>query len=130
MSSKRMNAPPSSNSCKTERAALGTASSPNERSDIRGQRVVDRSSVPACRSAHAGYLLAFGTAIVAALQLMVNQTMSQPRCNMFRVAEDYIAKRYPFIDLAERHPVTSESNNVWEVRYELPQGTLGFVPVI
>ncbi len=69
-------------------------------------------------------------ATIAALQLMVNQTMSQPECNMFRVAEDYIAKRYPFIDLAERHPVTSESANVWEVRYELPQGTLGFVPVI
>lgn len=71
-----------------------------------------------------------GIVTVAALQLMVNQAMSQPRCNMFRVAEDYIAKRYPFIDLAKRHPVTSESTKVWEVRYELPQGTLGFVPII
>jgi hypothetical protein len=71
-----------------------------------------------------------GIATVAALQLMANQTMSQPKCNMFQVAEDYIAKRYPFIDLAERHPVTSESDNVWEVGYELPRGTLGFVPII
>ena len=69
-------------------------------------------------------------AVVAALQLTVDQTMSQPKCDLLRVAQEYIAKRYPFIDLAERHPVTSESDNVWEVRYELPQGTLGFVPVI
>jgi NTF2 fold immunity protein of polymorphic toxin system component len=61
---------------------------------------------------------------------MVSQTMSQDRCNFFRIAEDYIASRYPFIDLAERHPLTSEVGDVWEVRYELPRGLLGFVPII
>ena len=62
--------------------------------------------------------------------MMVSQAMSQPGCEMRKVAEDYIAKRYPFIDLAERRPVTSEQDHVWEVRYELPQGMLGFVPII
>jgi NTF2 fold immunity protein of polymorphic toxin system component len=61
---------------------------------------------------------------------MMSQAMSQDECNFFRIAEDYIASRYPFIDLAVRHPITSEAAGVWEVRYELPPHMLGFVPVI
>ena len=77
-----------------------------------------------------GKKLLGGIAASAALQLMVNQAMSQPTCNVLKVAEEYIARQYPFINITERHAVTSESANLWEVRYELPEGMLGFVPII
>ena len=68
--------------------------------------------------------------IITSLQLMADQTMPKPGCNIFKVAEDYIAQRFPFIDLRDRHPTASESHDVWKVRYDLPEGTLGFVPIV
>lgn len=70
------------------------------------------------------------TALVTIFPLMVSPTMSQPKCDFLKIAQGLIAKEYPFIDLAHRHPVTSESNTFWEVRYELPPDSLGFVPVV
>jgi hypothetical protein len=71
-----------------------------------------------------------GIAFLAALQPMVNQAMCQPNCDIIKIAEDYIGTRYPFIDLAERHPVTSVADTVWQVAFELPKGALGFVPIV
>ncbi|MEA2991911.1 MAG: hypothetical protein QOD40_831 [Alphaproteobacteria bacterium] len=69
-------------------------------------------------------------AIIAALQLMVNQTMSQPKCDLLRVAQEYIAKRYPSFDPAGQKLVISETENLWELTYELPKGMLGGAPII
>jgi hypothetical protein len=75
-----------------------------------------------------------GTRLILTLamifQLMVSPTMSQPKCDFLNVAQELIARKFPFIDLSYRHPVTSESKNIWQVRYELPPDTLGFVPVV
>jgi hypothetical protein len=72
--------------------------------------------------------------LVTIVQLMASPAMSQPKCDFLKIARDFIAKEYPFIDLhaAYRHPVTSESNTFWEVRYEFPPDwlVLGFVPVV
>lgn len=74
--------------------------------------------------------LPVGIAIVAVLQLMANQTMSQPTCDPLRVAQEYNAKRYPSFDPAGQTLVISETGNLWELTYELPKGTLGGAPVI
>jgi hypothetical protein len=68
--------------------------------------------------------------LVTAFQLMGSPTMSQPKCDFLKIAKDYIVKEYPFIDFVHRHPVTSESNHIRQVRYELPPDWLGFVPVV
>lgn len=69
-------------------------------------------------------------AVVAAFQLMVDQTMSQPNCDTLRVAQEYNAKRYPSFDPAGLKLVISEKGNLWELTYELPKGMLGGAPII
>jgi hypothetical protein len=69
-------------------------------------------------------------AVIATLQLMVNQAMSQPNCDVVKIAESYVRTRYPFIDIADREAVTSATDALWQVTFELPQGALGFVPII
>ena len=56
--------------------------------------------------------------------------MSQPKCDMLRLAREYISKRYPSFDAAGLEPIISESENLWELTYELPRGTLGGAPII
>ena len=56
--------------------------------------------------------------------------MSQPRCDAARIAEEYIAKKYPFFDPNQMKLVISESENHWEVTYQLPENMLGGAPVI
>src|SRR5205823_8048683 len=69
-------------------------------------------------------------AVAATLQLMVNQAMSQPTCDIVKLAEEYIAKQYPSFDPTGMKPVVSETMALWEVTYELPQDMLGGAPII
>lgn len=69
-------------------------------------------------------------AVIATLQLMVNQAMSQPNCDVVKIAESYVRTRYPFIDLSDRQAITSATDAAWHVTFELPKGLLGFVPII
>jgi hypothetical protein len=69
-------------------------------------------------------------AIVVVLQLKVSQIMSQPKCDLLRVAQEYIARQYPNFDPTGHKPVISESGNLWELTYELPKGMLGGAPII
>lgn len=69
-------------------------------------------------------------AVVTAFQLMMSQTMSHPKCDLLRVAQGYIAKRYPSFDPAGLKQVVSETGHLWELTYELPEGTLGGAPII
>jgi hypothetical protein len=74
--------------------------------------------------------LPVGIAVIVVLQLIVDQTMSQPRCDMLRVAQEYIAKRYPSFDPSGLKLVISEEGNFWQLTYELPEGMLGGAPII
>ena len=56
--------------------------------------------------------------------------MSKPKCDIAKVAEEYIAKRYPFFDATGMKLVISETENRWEVTYKLPEDMLGGAPVI
>lgn len=71
-----------------------------------------------------------GIVVVAVLPLTEKEAMSQPKCDMLSVAQQYIAKQFPSFDSTGLKLVTSESGNLWELTYELPRGTLGGVPII
>jgi hypothetical protein len=66
----------------------------------------------------------------ATLQLTVNQTMAQSKCDALKIALEYIATRYPHFDPGGLKQVISERDNLWELTYELPADTLGGVPIV
>ena len=76
------------------------------------------------------FKLVIGIMAIAAIQFMENQAMSQPKCDLLKVAQDYIAKRFPFFDPTGKKLVISEKGNLWELTYELPPEMLGGVPKI
>jgi hypothetical protein len=69
-------------------------------------------------------------AIIASLELTASQSMSQHQCDMSKLAREYIEKRFPFFDPSGLKPIISETENLWELTYELPRGMLGGVPII
>lgn len=70
------------------------------------------------------------TIAAAALPLTGSQTMSQPKCDVAKIAEGVIAKHFSFYDSTGMKPVIFESNQVWEFTYQLPRHMLGGAPVI
>jgi len=59
------------------------------------------------------------------------QAMSQPNCDVVRIAEDYVKTQFPFIDTApDRHVVSLPIGAYWQVTFKLPDRYLGFVPEI
>jgi len=56
--------------------------------------------------------------------------MAQPVCDPLKVALDYIATRFPHFQSTGLKRVISEQDNLWELTYELPEDTLGGVPII
>ena len=74
--------------------------------------------------------ISIGLALIALLELTASQTMAQPRCDMLKLAQEYIDRQYPAFDASGLRPIISETGNLWELTYELPRGTLGGVPTI
>lgn len=70
------------------------------------------------------------TTLATSLQLVTGETMSQSQCDFVGIAQQFIAERYPAFDSTGLKPIISESDNLWELTYELPKGTLGGVPII
>jgi hypothetical protein len=68
--------------------------------------------------------------VIAILQLMVDQAMSQPNCDAVKIAEDYARTRWPVDLTSERQVVIRIEGTVWKVAFELPNDTLGYVPEI
>jgi len=68
--------------------------------------------------------------VIAALQLMVDQAMSQPNCDVVKIAEDYARARWPVDLTTDRRVVRWLEGNVWKVAFEIPPDTLGYVPEI
>jgi hypothetical protein len=68
--------------------------------------------------------------VVAALQLTVDQAMSQPNCDVVKIAEDYARARWPVDLTTNRRVVRWLEGNVWKVTFEFPADTLGYVPEI
>ena len=68
--------------------------------------------------------------VVAILQLMVDQAMAQPNCDVVKIAEDYARTRWPVDLTTDRRVVRWLEGNVWKVAFEFPADTLGYVPEI
>lgn len=67
----------------------------------------------------------------ATLQWTGNQAMSQPNCDVVKIAEDYVRQRWPFIDITtERRAVSLPIGAYWQVTFKLPDDSLGYVPEI
>jgi NTF2 fold immunity protein len=58
------------------------------------------------------------------------RAMSQTPCEFQKIAEDHIQSRWPEFDRAGKTLIISESEDVWEITYELPPDMLGGTPVI
>jgi hypothetical protein len=72
----------------------------------------------------------FAGTFLMSVELFAGQAMSQVECDFLRIAKDHIGRKFPSFDPTGLTPVISESENLWELSYELPKGTLGGVPVI
>lgn len=71
-----------------------------------------------------------GILTIAALQPMMSHAMTTSKCDLIQIAASDVAKRYPFVNAAARHPIVVEKDTVWDVVFSLPPETLGFVPII
>jgi hypothetical protein len=56
--------------------------------------------------------------------------MTRDQCTAMRIAERYIAVKYPQFDSVRFPPVVHERGTSWEVSYELSPDMLGGTPVI
>ena len=64
------------------------------------------------------------------LQLVVGEAMSQPRCDLLKIAQQVIAERYPDFDATGLQLLISETDTLLELTYEIPRGSLGGAPII
>lgn len=55
---------------------------------------------------------------------------SDSKCDVVRIARDFIAERYPSFDASGLKPIVAERGNEWELTFELPNHMLGGVPVV
>ena len=68
--------------------------------------------------------------MIAVFQLMSEQAMPQPDCDLVKVAEDYARARWPVDLTSDRRVVSWVEGNIHTLRFDLPEDTLGFVPEI
>jgi hypothetical protein len=68
--------------------------------------------------------------LVTTFQLMVSQTMSQPKCDFLKIAHDFIAREFPFFDPTGKTLVVSDNGDLWEMTYDLPEGMFGGTPTV
>jgi hypothetical protein len=71
-----------------------------------------------------------GMAVLASLQIVGNQSMAQSDCDVVKVAQQYIAERYPGFDPTGKTLVVRESGDLSEVTYRLPPWMLGGAPFV
>ena len=68
--------------------------------------------------------------VLTLLPLTVDQAMSQPNCDVVKIAENYARARWPVDLTTDRRVVRWLEGNVWKVTFEFPADTLGYVPEI
>jgi hypothetical protein len=56
--------------------------------------------------------------------------MSESKCNIQKVAAEFVARKYPSFNAAGSKLLISEKEIFWEVTWALPAGTLGGVPIL
>lgn len=67
---------------------------------------------------------------VTALQLLMGPPMSHANCDLLKIAEQYIAKRFLWFDATGKKLMISEKGHLWQLTYQLPIDMLGGAPII
>ena len=67
---------------------------------------------------------------LTASAFMVKQAMSDSKCDVVRIARNFIAERYPSFDASGLKPIVVERGNEWELTFELSNDMLGGVPIV
>lgn len=62
--------------------------------------------------------------------MMADHSVSNHTCDVLRIAEEEIVKRFPSFFPTSFKQVVSDKGNVWELTYEVPIGVLGGVPIV
>jgi len=76
-------------------------------------------------------LLAIVTiAVTISLQNQDSNAMTGAACNPISVAMQFIAGKYPSFQSTGLKPLISERGNLWQITYQLPEGTIGGVPTV
>jgi len=57
-------------------------------------------------------------------------SLTLAECAAARVADAYVAIRYPDLDTVQNPPVVRDTGETWEIEYQLPSGMAGGTPVI
>jgi hypothetical protein len=57
-------------------------------------------------------------------------SMRATDCTVARIAERYIAIRYPDFDSVKNPPIVRDRGDSWQVEYELPKGVIGGTPIV
>lgn len=56
--------------------------------------------------------------------------MNEDELKVVQIARDYVAARWPNFDLAGSPPIIKSTGELWQVWYQLPEGSLGGTPVL
>ena len=56
--------------------------------------------------------------------------MNEDELGVVQIARDYVAARWPNFDLAGSPPIIKSRGELWQVWYQLPEGSLGGTPVL
>ena len=68
--------------------------------------------------------------IIAILTSTTGKAMPKPKCDMLKIAEEYLSQRFPSFDPAGFKRVITEKGNLWQLTYDVPENTLGGVPIV
>jgi len=55
---------------------------------------------------------------------------AEDELKVVQIARDYVATRWPNFDLAGSPPIIKSRGELWQVWYQLPEGSLGGTPVL
>jgi hypothetical protein len=83
------------------------------------------------RTAHTALVLVVAVStFVPSRDIATECSLTLAECVAARVADAYVAIRYPDFDTVGSPPVIRDTGDTWEVEYQLPSGVVGGTPVI
>jgi hypothetical protein len=89
------------------------------------QDLVSRQGEPNAKRKYVGVLtaIAFG-------MMSTGQGMGQPKCDVLKIAEEFVAKKYLLFKASGMKALVSERERQWIVTYELPPSAIGGAPIV
>ena len=75
-------------------------------------------------------LVVTATAIISPIHGIAREAAPHYGCDPATIAKAHIARHFPSFDGSGLRLLVSERDDVWEIAYDLPDGTLGGAPVV